>query len=394
MPHATQRELEDNQDEALIQRLLATNNEDSGLLDFDRDLEPGEKADDAVDYEDLGDDDLADDEEPDDGQRPQMRHGYRDGPSSKDSKASVQDDDFPTLTIGNHDENDGFDDLFCDESSSPVDAKASRGSAQRKHIPDDLFNFEDGGLLNAHDGAQTMSIFPNAHKYPNQSATRVPALSLKDPLSVKERYQQDLFAMSRPGFGNVDVLPAPPKNQEELLATLWPKFKRDTVPKFMDLLPPKKARYLGKIIPKQPKSVNPTKVNLELAQDETKSFKTSSMPSKPTRANIDHIGIVTIHNDNVEEQGGEEDVDMESDFERDIVGGVSWQDLQIVCEDWDSCNISVSTTSAQAWSRRPGAETQDIHGSLNNDDDWDMGTLSAKVGSKQYIRRNYTHVVL
>ena len=62
MPHATEpHDVEADRDQALIERVLDPQNTE---LDWTRELEPGEKADDAVDFEDIGGDDLADDRRP------------------------------------------------------------------------------------------------------------------------------------------------------------------------------------------------------------------------------------------------------------------------------------------------------------------------------------------
>ena len=64
MPHAIdQFELQDQADDAEIARLLNDDNPSNNTLNFDRDLEVGEKADDAIDFEDISDDDLPEEED-------------------------------------------------------------------------------------------------------------------------------------------------------------------------------------------------------------------------------------------------------------------------------------------------------------------------------------------
>ncbi|KAH0407465.1 hypothetical protein KCU90_g22947, partial [Aureobasidium melanogenum] len=63
MPHAIDEfELQEQADDAEIARLLNDENPSNNNLNFDRDLEVGEKADDAIDFEDISDDDLPEDE--------------------------------------------------------------------------------------------------------------------------------------------------------------------------------------------------------------------------------------------------------------------------------------------------------------------------------------------
>ena len=141
--------------------------------------------------------------------------------------------------------------------------------------------------------------------------------------------------MSRHGMGGSDVLPPPPENPEELLLSLWPKFRRGTILKFIDLLPPKRTRYVAKKPLKRPRPVQPTKVNLELAQDQEKSFRLSSVTSRRIQEDMDRAGVIAITNTTPVERTSDGDEDMESDYEHEPVGGISWQDLQIACEDWD-----------------------------------------------------------
>jgi len=325
MPHATA--LHGSDDEALIEQIL----DPSYQIDFNRELEPGEKADDAVDFEDISDDDLADDEEADSRQDTQTGQEHGNGVGSEDLDAFTPDDDISGLTNGKDHQDESLDDLFGDEPSSPGEAKdVTRHAHVGLEDVDDLVIFNNGEPAIAQSRPGLMSHLSVPHKPSNQPIA-VPVI-----LSAQERKQQELFAQSRHGMGNPDYVPAPPENQEELLASLWPKFQKDTVPRFMDLLPPKNARYVGKTIPKPPKPVNPTKISLELAQDQEKGFRLLSTSSKRAHEDTEATGIVIIQLDTVDEKMDEEDVDMESDFENEVIGGVSWQDLQIACEDWDT----------------------------------------------------------
>lgn len=335
MPHATSPQGSD--DDALIEQVL----DPSNTIDFSRELEPGEKADDAVDYEDLSDDDLADDEEADGRHGSLLGHGheFQNGVVTDGLDDFMKDGDVTGLTNGEDHDDQSFGDLFGEEPSSPGDGKYRVGCVGAGlEDPDDLFEFGDGASATTHSRPGSISHLPFSQK-PSTQPVAAPVI-----LSAQERKQQELFAMSRHGVGNADYVPAPPENQEELLASMWPKFQQNTVPRFMDLLPPKKARYVGKTIPKPPKPVNPTKISLDLAQDQEKSFRLSSTSTKRAYDDVEHVGIVIIEQDVVVEEMDEEDVDMESDFENEIIGGVSWQDLQIVCEDWDTGSAAESDT--------------------------------------------------
>ena len=334
MPHATgpQDARNDEEDGILIGRVLNPGHplDIEGGLDLQRDLEPGEKADDAVDFGDLSDDDLAEDEDVAGG--PTLN---RYGSSSDSFKAFVEDQDLPALTNGDDPEDDGMDDLFGDKPSVFLDPD---GRPRRFEVglsdPDVIFD-KDKELLQ--HGTSTWPPPPpsgSRHESPLHRAL----LDFKDtPLSREQQLQMELFEMSRPGQ---DTLPAPPENQEELLASLWPKFKRNIIPKFIDLLPPKRARYVGKVTPKPPRPVNPTKIALDLAQDQEKIFKAWPVSGRGSSNDTVHSSNFIIEHETISEKAHEEYMELGSDFESDAVGGVSWQDLQVACEDWDtSCGV-------------------------------------------------------
>lgn len=387
MPHATaMHQSADEHDDVLIQQLLDVQTTD-GLSPFDRELEPGEKAEDAENYEDISDDDLAEDEDAEGERRPQIGNGHHTGASSKSLEPFTQDVDFPTLMNGDGLDDNAFDDdLFGEDLSSPVEVDAGTAKAQTGHDQAGLSDFDDSTSPQAH--AVPLPKTPSSRQVeaPAKNVSRSTTLSSKEsPPSKDLQRQQELLAMSRNGATNTDGLPAPPENREELLASLWPKFESDTIPKFMDLLPPKRAKYLGKSIPKPPKPVNPTKINLELALDQEKSFKVSSIPNKTSTEETSSQGIVTVQEDNVVEKDSEEDLDMKSDFENELVGGISWQDLQVICEDWDTRSEAESLGSDQNSSHSQKAGTVDAFEDPDRDHDPHYGWPSAKVSSCQFI---------
>lgn len=394
MPHATAvHQTGDDHDDILIQQVLnAPDTEDT--FGLNRELEPGEKADDAENYEDISDDDLADDEDAAVERSSEIGHEHEAGSSSKSLEAFTQDVDFSASTNGNGLEDSAYDDdLFGENSSSPMETNTGMGQTQTAHDQDGLSDFDDSTSPQAQLVPLPTSPLSRQIEAPAKSASRSMTLGSKEsPPSKELQRQQELLAMSRNGATNTDGLQAPPANHEELLASLWPKFERDTIPKFMDLLPPKRARYVGKCIPKPPKPVNPTKINLELALDQEKSFKISSMSNKPNVEETCSQGIVAIQEDIVTEKDNEEDVDAESDFENEIVGGISWQDLQIVCEDWDTHSAAESLGSGHGSSRSHKASNPNAYEDLDRDPDPDHELLSAKVSPSQYVMKKYAHL--
>ena len=401
MPHATSLHRSgDDHDDMLIQQFLdAPTIEDP--LGLNRDLEPGEKAENAVNFEDISDDDLAEDEDEeanaDAERRSRIGGRHQNDASSIDLQRFTQDVDFPVLLNGNGDDDNAYDDddddLFGEESSPSMETKFGTGKTRTEHDQDGLSDFDDSTSPQTQLVSLPTSPLSRQLEAPEKVVLRPTTLSSRESLPSKElQRQQELLAMSRNGAMNTDGLLAPPENREELLASLWPKFKRNTIPKFMDLLPPKRARYLGKSIPKPPKPISPTKINLELALDQAKSFKLSSMPNKSNVVDgSSSQGIVTIQEEVVVEKDNEEDLDIDSDFENELFRGISWQDLQIVCEDWDICSAAEPFGSEQDSSHSRKASNFDGYKNLEPEPDPCHQWPSAKVSPNKYITGKHAH---
>lgn len=333
MPHATSpQDSQEDLDDLLIQQALDPENP----IDFNRELEPGEKADDAIDFGDLSDDDLAEDE---DGVQSLQESKHQAGiieAGFEDSKYLIQDEEAIILISGDGHEGDGFDDLFGEIAPSPEhDQKVSNGLrlSPRTTEIDDPIGFQDDHQVPKNSGR--VLELSESHAT-NRSLFRPISLNSKNAaLSREQQLQQELFAMSGSGLSGMELLPAPPENQEELLLSLWPKYEHGTVLKFMELLPPKKTRYTGKKNLKRPRIFHPTKVNLELAPDQERTFKLSVLPNRKMQEDMDHANLIIIPDSILQQTAADQSEDLESDLEDEHDGGVSWQDLQIICEQWD-----------------------------------------------------------
>lgn len=316
-----------NEQERLDDQLIlqTLNDIDGGVIlpEQDRELEIGDKADDAVDFADLSDDDLAEDED--------AHQSSGSGPPTqaeqdvKTLAAVAEEGDFGI-------ENDGtdFDDLFGEGPSSPVD------SVMKGVAPFDLGNAANENPL----GERPTIMFGSqqSRNHMDMGAPRSTRDSLKKAgLSREEQEQRDLFAMSTM---NLETVPQPVENAEELLATLWPKFKRHTIPYFMELVPGRRMYYQGKVPPRPPKPLQTNKLNLELAPDQEKHFRVSVGAGKRTYKDLNAVGIITVGAENRTDRGDEELLELDSDYETDIVGSISWQDLQIACQGWEVADLT------------------------------------------------------
>ena len=355
MPHAiSPQDTQDAQDEVLIQQAL----DPQSTLDFSRELEPGEKADDAIDFGDLGDDDLAEDDAV-----PAHRLGENFSSAAEFAESSSKTYPiFGDLNVSH----DAFDELFGEETITKPEP-AREGSQDHDSFLRLTNTFNDQGL------------------------TQPIHIKTQDrPISREQQVQQELFALSSPSVIASHTPPEPPTNDEELLAALWPKFKRNATPRFMEILPPKRARYMGKQLLKTPRPVNPSKLNLEVAQDQVKAFKISTGQNLHAWVDTERsLNVIIDQNASVEDWGSAQ-VKIESDNENDDVYGTSWRDLQILCEDWDLLDI-VDTVDIQG--QLPVTGDNDLYDSMVHDGktafNHNLGATSTKVSHDIYFRKSY-----
>ncbi|OJJ30354.1 hypothetical protein ASPWEDRAFT_45906 [Aspergillus wentii DTO 134E9] len=375
MPHATQPtapEVEEDADFDNVMRQMNGPMAETGVsFDFlSRDLEPGEKADDAVDYEDMSDDDLPEEEERANNMLPtENGTGHMEDADEKGLFEAEEDDLFGGGEENQQPPGDNLDDLFGDGPSSP--------GPDQMDATRDLFFEEEEEQPPAPAPEPVETLVPEPKPEPvakeeeeepmEEDEEIVPPVEDMDPASLRAwKLQQALFAMSAVGPDNP---PAPPENVEELLHSLFPGFDRKALPRFLELIPHKKALFVGKQPVKPPKPVLPTKVNVELAQDQERAFKAAGQVHKRSH-DADHLGIVPILEAPKEE---EKEEDIREDFEHDtdtdevLPGGVTLQDLRVICTDWDV----KSEVSAMDIDEPPVKETADP---MDEDDDWLMET--------------------
>ncbi|EON67046.1 hypothetical protein W97_06163 [Coniosporium apollinis CBS 100218] len=341
MPHAVSvPDAQEQADNSLISNLLSGGNDGQDNFDFlNRDLVPGEKAQDAVDFEDISDDDLAEEEDAPD------TTARANGDVAGDTEDDLLGESFTELN-GDGGDDDPFADLFGDEPSSPTtELDGVNGGPQA----------DSGSLWLPPTGRLSL---PGSFAKPqvDRPAPRQPspesASPQNQPSDIEDesdedpelREQRQLFAQarrdredrSRRGGASTD-LPPHPQTNAEIFEAIWPDFEQDKPPRFGVLLPGKRAFYLAKTPSKAPKPIQPTKVSLELGQDQERGFRLAgATTAKAARqAEVEQKGLVPV----IEAESGEPDSDddMELDIhdERENIGGVTWQDFNVLCEDWD-----------------------------------------------------------
>nr|OQO27239.1 hypothetical protein B0A51_05498 [Rachicladosporium sp. CCFEE 5018] len=351
MPHATSDESRANSpinENADIQRFLG--GYDSLAQDDNSwaPLDPGEKVDDAQDYEDISDEDL---------------------PEEEEATNHLDEDDDGQVFVGDSQvvkvENEGGDevmgglfgdgeednDLFGENgSSSPVlERRAEVVPQQQARINGfglALPSKSGSGLALPKAGAERASHhMQQFHASPTslspQSFTRDDPMSPsasshaepeeeEEELDEMARLQRDMFRAA----ALHEDLELPP---DRPLAEMWPKFpawEADEVPKWTELFAPLPGMYKGKVPLKPPKPVVATKISLDLLPDQEKSFRTATVVGKPTASAHAGRGLVKCEKPVNEDESGD-DIALSEFDETEVIGNITMQDLAVLCQDWD-----------------------------------------------------------
>lgn len=312
---------------AIIQRAQASAAAGGGdfLMDINnRELDLGEKADNAIDFGDISDSDLPDEESPS-----PSGEGDDDGLDLQAlSGATVQDSGEPVT----HMDDEMLDDLFGDNlPSSPT-----QDDTQHQDNPLNSIEGTNGasqGTAPSQGGTQTQTGL-NVGDVPMADEEE------DDDDDPEYREQMALFMQARRGQ-HEDKDETVEKTSLEEFEKIWPNFEPDKPPRFFSLVPRKRAYYIPKVPQKPPRLMQFQKVSLDIAADQEKSFRLppTAGPTKTARQTEDEAGGLIYIMDDVEElRQSDEQMDLDNIDtldENEKIGNVSWHDLKIACEDWD-----------------------------------------------------------
>ncbi|KAL9055665.1 MAG: hypothetical protein Q9162_003391 [Coniocarpon cinnabarinum] len=315
MPHAV-----DDDDEANIGRLLAGGTmEELGNI-HERELDTGEKANDAMDFEDIADDDLAAEEE-----------GGASGTPADDfdlaalANEGLPESEPPAAVIDG--EEDPFDDLFNDqgfgddEGLSPAADQTAADGEPASGTKNQQTSFDTTTAL----GDSFLEEKPPAPPEDDDDLDQDPAYLEQMRLFREAQERREL--------------PPAPQTADELFSIIHPQFDPHKPPKFSELIPWKRAQYISKQPLKPPKPVHPTKVNLDLAQDQEKSFRLPGPAVTPwaqRQAEAEASGLILTTQPKAEQYESDEDdvMSLGSEAEQDV-GNYKWSDIVAVCQNWD-----------------------------------------------------------
>ncbi|KAK5078451.1 hypothetical protein LTR64_003136 [Lithohypha guttulata] len=298
---------------ALLQEGVA---EDVEGIDLDalnnRPLEIGEKAIDAVDYDDIGDDDLPDEVEM--GGPVQPPDTFLSGIRESAAESDIDD------LFG-----DGDDDLFGDTGHD------DQGDGRARSIEDNTAGSNqapaNGGLLRA--------------------------LAERDATMTEEETRQwvlqEALLSREPGqFGRPDI-----DDMDVWMHKNFPAYDpTEDAPFWNRILPPKPATYVVKDTKtKKPRPIRPTKVTLDIEPDQKLLFATPAAIALPFERRADYVyipvGVTQERFDPLDEEQSDDD----------LPNGLTNEDLDLMCTDFDT--LSHLADEDSVFSTRPQAVDED-----------------------------------
>jgi transcription initiation factor TFIID subunit 1, fungi type len=270
-------------------------NIDLNTLNDEQVGDAGEKADDAEDYADISDDDLADDE-PVGGE---ILFGV-------DEAAGIDDDD--------------MNDLFGEGPSSPLAMPLDPPAAPVDH----------------HEEASNASDLASDHEQdigPELDRSGIATQETAEQFNIDPKWLEQLALLKEPTKG---LAQDPQTRLENALAInkhLFPEFSRDEVPFWNRIIKPRTAAFTGKTPQKPPKPIRPTKVHLEIQPDQRAIFNSAITSDKRYWDDHDRMAIIE---DNNAHQNDDETSDEDIDIDEILPGGITMKDLDMICADFDT----------------------------------------------------------
>lgn len=386
MPHATEGELLELRDEDADWRTALSGNlmGRGGDNAWDN-MDSGEKADDAIDFEDLSDDDLPDEEEAtntlEDYQGDQMfdnamqngltahGNGFLGADMFTDAKGYEQDkqmeDAKPMGELFDDAEEDN--DLFGEHmSSSPVaERRPDQALQEQPQRPNGLVlpGKSSGGLALPRPGAPARPLprapyqaSPNSMSPTSLAGDALSPAASSSPESDEEawdketRQQRELFKAHK----EQRAYNIPNDKTLAEVRHLFPTWEADEVPKFTEIFAPIPGIYKGKVPAKPPKPVQPTKLSLDILPDQERSFRSLTVAGKAAQDAYTGRNLIQYDKGTTSQDDSDEDLALSNFDETEVIGGVTMQDLAILCEDWDIPSIGSASVT--------GDEEHDLDG--------------------------------
>lgn len=363
MPHATGDEMEIDEG-SVIQQFLSGHGVEGNAEYPLHDIDQGGKAEDAVDYEDISDDDNLPEEEEatnhlDDTHAHQFftQHGF----------GAVAE---PGRTNGYHEKEHASDELFDAEEGNDLFGERFSSPEQERHSAASAPSHASrptGGLAlpsksglalpgyNGGSQAATWAQKPRGSqaqhrpKSTSPPASRPNGFSHMSSAAMGDSDEEDLAASdplaaaqmrlfkeaAHKGSGQTGPRGGESDVDMDRFWSLFPGHEDHQNPKFTQLFPQRRVQYRGKVPLKPPKPILPTKLSLDLMPDQERSFR-SAASAKHGQGFTDN-GNVIFFRQVAESDMESSEGDAWSDYDpHERIGGMTMEDLALICQDWDA----------------------------------------------------------
>ncbi|KAH9825939.1 Protein of unknown function (DUF3591) [Teratosphaeria destructans] len=363
MPHATEDEIMGGMDsevdeEAMVRQFLQNQDPEGGAgLQFEGAIDQTDKADDAYDFEN---EDFDDDELPEE----EQAGNKLDADSDNFEDAFAVDPFSAPATNGFHTgEHASSDDLFGGEehndlfgehlSSPEQERQPVRPQAPPKRTGGLALPSKSGLVLPGQAGTyrppppsqhrarppqqSSASMAPRPHQngYAQMSPTSMDDSDDDDPEVVAQR---KLFKAHENHLKGAEMQHATDEDWQRFF-TLFPEYSEHYNPRFTEIFPQRHVQYRGKVPLKPPKPVQPTKLSLDVLQDQERSFKSSAAAKQGNELlNVSHI--VYFQQAGVDDDASDDGLVQEYFSEDDVVGGLTIEDMALICQDWSVSDIT------------------------------------------------------
>jgi transcription initiation factor TFIID subunit 1 len=177
--------------------------------------------------------------------------------------------------------------------------------------------------------------------------------------------QRELFRISKKRNAGEDIAASGPQTDFDVFHQLFSGYEEYQIPRFIELFPPREIHFRGKEPPKPPKAVIPTKLALELLPDQERSFRAFTTTNKGAQESSYQKSFITARQGNGSDDGDGEDLGLDDFDLNERIGGVTMQDLALICEDWDIPSIDGDSVV-----------TDTVGDDTAMDDGWDAEELS------------------
>ncbi|RMZ83294.1 hypothetical protein DV738_g1346, partial [Chaetothyriales sp. CBS 135597] len=296
-----------------------------------RELESGEKAADAQDFGDISDDDLPDEEIP-------TGESTQDLPPLTNVAEPSMDDE---LNFGGGDLDD---DLFGGPLSPPATTDNAFEPAPTQP-PTALTNgdqrAESPDLASEHSADS-----PGGSSDQDDEDDEVDEKSM-----ALWRLQQMLL-----GTGDEPMPETEEENMAEWVRLEFPQYNRDEAPFWNQLLPPKPGVFHdrdAKYPTKPPKPIRPTKVTLDIEKDQQALFNSAATST------VHEVQRGLVRSEPLQTVQEYEESSDESDLDEPLPGGITMQELEFLCTDFDSLSaLAVSDADLDDLHARAGLDAE------------------------------------